>query len=42
MTDLCLLSEFETIRYSTSETVEIDLVDELLKKRRIVTEYNVD
>ena len=37
-----LLSEFETIRFSTSETVDVDLVDELLHKRTIVTEYEVD
>ncbi len=37
-----LLSEFETIRYSTSETVDVDINFDEILKTTIVTEYKVD
>ena len=37
-----LLSEFETIRFSTSETVDVDINFDGILKTTIVTEYKVD
>ena len=37
-----LLSEFETIRFSTSETVDVDINLDGILKTTIVTEYKVD